>query len=264
MTRRNVATSRVAALLGVGNLVAKSETAEIYDEASGTVIRGNLMAKAEGVSTAKEFMAKNKMKRGENTLKVSTTGGFQRDLCNLQVLDIICGQMDRNTGNFYVSLNESGEVSGLQAIDNDASFGTEEGLGVLKEGGRVDRELFSDDGGMTIPYMDKSMAERVETVDPEMIRFALKDLLKDKEIEAVVNRLNKTKAGIRKNRAERPERFLEDHQWNDDTAQEMVDLDWDAQGKFNTISDRMEQRKHLVRGNYFGKLMNSGSATAVS
>ena len=264
MTRRNVATSRVAALLGVGNLVAKSETAEIYDEASGTVIRGNLMAKAEGVSPGKEFMAKNKMEKGADTLKVSATGGFQRDLCNLQVLDIICGQIDRHADNFYVSLNVNGELAGLQAIDNDASFGTEERLGTLMDAGRYDREVFSDDGEMTMPYMDKNMAERIESVDPEMIRFALKDLLKDKEIEAVVNRLNKTKAGIRKNRAERPERFLEDHQWNDDTAQEMVDLDWDAQGKFNTISDRMEQRKHLARGNYFGRLMNSGSAAAGS
>lgn len=51
MTRRNVATSRMAELLGLGNLIAKSQTVEIFDKASGKTIRGNLMDQAEG----KEF-----------------------------------------------------------------------------------------------------------------------------------------------------------------------------------------------------------------
>lgn len=60
MTRRNVATSRMAALLGVGNLVAKSETAEIYDEATGSTIRGNLMEQARGQMSGNDITAKAK------------------------------------------------------------------------------------------------------------------------------------------------------------------------------------------------------------
>lgn len=76
MTRRNVATSRMAALLGVGNLVAKSETAEIYDEATGSTIRGNLMEQARGQMSGNDITAKAKEdKKNDHLFKHKRTPG---------------------------------------------------------------------------------------------------------------------------------------------------------------------------------------------
>lgn len=262
MTRRNVATSRVAELLGIGNLVAKSETAELYDEKTGHTIRGNLMEKARGSMSAKDFLAEPCNERNDNSkdVKVNTTGGFQRDLCNLQVLDVICGQIDRHEGNYFISQNEKGELSGIQGIDNDASFGTDEAPSLAKNKGGKQRAIFDiKTGKMTLPYMDKNLAERIKQLDPDMLRFALKDLLKNEEIEAAVKRLEHTKKAIETTQQEEPERFLEDNQWNDDTAQEMITNAWDCNSRLwnrpkgKSSTDVIDDT--ALHENYFGRLM---------
>ena len=280
MSRRNVATSRVAALMGLGNLVANSQTAEIYDEASGQTFKGNLMEKAQGMSAA-QFL-KNEQKKGKENkswtktdIKVNVTGGFQRDMCNLQVLDVICGQSDRHHNNFFVSTNEAGELAGLQGIDNDGAFGLNEEVSSAKDANRHDRGIYDmDTGEMTIPYMDKNLAERILQIEPDMFRFALQDLLKKEEIEAVIKRLERTKDAILKTKQTEPNRLLKDDEWNDDTAQDMINQAWDMKGKYlnpeeyypadSKEENKGSQAKTLAQQNYFGRLMNSMRLTSFS
>ena len=280
MSRRNVATSRVAALMGLENLVANSQTAEIYDEASGQTFKGNLMEKAQGMSAA-QFL-KNEQKKGKENkswtktdIKVNVTGGFQRDMCNLQVLDVICGQSDRHHNNFFVSTNEAGELAGLQGIDNDGAFGLNEEVSSAKDANRHDRGIYDmDTGEMTIPYMDKNLAERILQIEPDMFRFALQDLLKKEEIEAVIKRLERTKDAILKTKQTEPNRLLKDDEWNDDTAQDMINQAWDMKGKYLNPeeyypADSKEEKKGiqaktLAQQKYFGRLMNGMRVTSFS
>ena len=266
MTKRNVATSRVAALLGLGHLVAKSETAELYDEATGRTLRGNLMEKAAGASSAKEFLKDAKEQApaaaagAQKTTSVSVSGGFQRDLCSLQVLDVICGQMDRHSNNFFVTARENGELTGLQGIDNDAAFGRRETVTSSEDGERHDRAVYDiDSGELVLPYMDRELAARIQQLEPDMLRFALKDLLKDEEIEAAVKRLGHTKAAVDKTEREQPERLLADDQWNDDTAQRLIDQAWESDRGFWQDPDveraKANRGKTLAYENYFGRLM---------
>lgn len=262
MTKRNVATSRVAGLLGLGHLVAKSEMAEIYDEATGHTFHGNLMEKAKGEMSGNDFNKKQKAgrKNGNKDITVNVTGEFQRDMCNLQVLDVICGQMDRHAGNFFVSTNDIGELLGLQGIDNDAAFGRNKQVTSAKLGDRHDRAVYdTETGEMILPYMDKNLAERIIQIEPEMITFALKDLLKDDEIKGVIKRLNYTKAAINKTLKEQPERFLEDKDWNDDTAQDMINQAWEKYGEYTQDPDALHAKyntsKTAARQNYFGKFI---------
>ena len=199
MSRRNVATSRIAGLLGLGKLVAKSDTAEIYDEATGKTIRGNLMDQAEGEEYDK---IKDKLQQSE------ITSGFMRDIMNLQVLDMLCGQVDRHAGNMLYKI-ENGKISGIQGIDNDASFGTNTDAVSGKDGERKDAKVIDDQTGeMAIPYMDDELAVRIEELKGEVVRYVLKDLLKGAEIDATIFRLNVMKKGIKKARIDHPERFL--------------------------------------------------------
>ena len=107
--------------------------------------------------------------------------------------------------------------------------------------------------------MDKNLAQRIERIDPEMIRFALKDLLKDDEIDATIDRLNKTREAIARQRMEDPSRLLEDDEWNDDTAQRMIDDSWEKTGMFFSTDSKAESDRiiddTLLQRNYFGKYM---------
>lgn len=114
MSRRNVATSRMASLLGLEELIAKSQTVDITDEATGRLIRGNLMDQAEGIEYADA---------SEDMINGKVTSSFLRDVTNLQVLDVLCGQLDRHGGNMMYKV-ENGNITGVQGIDNDAAFGT--------------------------------------------------------------------------------------------------------------------------------------------
>lgn len=274
MTRRNVATSRVAALLGLGNLVAESQTAEITDESTGQTMRGNVMKKSRYTTSAAAYRAKHMMTKEEGddkaidegreidmSLNMNVTGGFQRDMCNLQVLDVICGQQDRHFNNLFVGVageKNDEKLSGLQGIDNDGAFGLgDNSLKKRKQGHAA--TIYDKNGNMSIPFMDKNLAQRIEKLDPEMIRFALKDLLTDDEINATIGRLDKTRKAIEKQRMEDPSRLLEDDEWNDDTAQRLIDDSWEKVGRFWLAKNREEATNiiddTMLQQNYFGRYM---------
>ena len=270
MTRRNVATSRMAALLGVGNLVAKSETAEIYDEATGSTIRGNLMEQARGQMSGNDITAKAKEDKKTITFSstkerpdvlLNSTGNFQRDLCSLQVFDNICGQIDRHGGNFLVTKNEQDELSDLQGIDNDGAFGLNENGAFINGQGNTRNAYNIQTGEMELPFLDRAFAERINAVDPEMIKYALKDLLTEREIAAVITRLNSVKKAIS---TMDESRLLRDEDWNDDTAQTLIDQAWKANQRFNELDNDPNTKSQtaleklnqsVLYENYFGELM---------
>lgn len=255
MTKRNVATSRMAALIGLEHLVAKSQEVEIFDEATNRTLRGNLMEKAEGMQMRDEFTRAYKEARGKGTA-VRVSGSAQRDIVNLQVLDVLCGQMDRHSGNIMVKLDRQTPVSeenpltgeetitGIQGIDNDAAFGTNTDVLNAKDRNRHDRRVYDPETGkMTLPYMDKNLAERILELRPEVVRFALTGLITEPEIDAALQRLKLMQKAIRNTSKEQ---FLEDDQWNDETAYTMFKQNWESEGKLYNQQDA-ERDKLLAK-----------------
>lgn len=248
MSRRNVATSRVAELLGLGNLVARSWTAEIYDKATGKTIRGNLMDQAKGVAHKEVEM---KLKNGEYS------AGFMRDMMNLQVLDMLCGQVDRHAGNImFRTDHETGLVSGIQGIDNDAAFGTGVDAASAKARSRKDARVFDPKSlEMVIPFMDAKLARRIEELDEQMLKYVLYDLLTEAEVKAALQRLKLLKDGIRKAKEEQREgRFLENEEdWMAVNAgQKMIDQ-YTAEACYSGTRD--ESDYHWANRNYFGRIV---------
>lgn len=215
---RNVATSRVAELLGVGNLVAKSESVVITDN-YGNSFTGNLMQSAKGGKSAAADAAESKIGEGSNEMskgsknggyqiKTAVSGGFQRDLCNLQILDCVCGQIDRHRGNYLVTQNDDGEMTGLQGIDNDAAFGLNED-NLMADSERSTRSVVNKETGlMQLPFVDADLASRIESIDASALEYILKDLLSAEEIKATVIRFNKIKQAIKNTKKTDPDRFL--------------------------------------------------------
>lgn len=238
MTKRNVATSRFAALLGLDYLVAKSESVEVYDEATNQIIRGNLMEKADGIE-AKKFLPEFKKNHSVGT-SMFATAKAQKDLVNLQVLDVLCGQMDRHDGNFMIQVEGGDTITGIKGIDNDASFGNNVDVVLMDRNGkeRHDRRVYDiENGKMALPYMDKNLAERILVLEPDVIRFALKGLISDREIESAIIRLNMMKKAIATTKNKQPERFLEEDQWNEETAQTMIKQEWKARSLMRGYQD---------------------------
>jgi hypothetical protein len=111
------------------------------------------------------------------------TANFQKALMDLQVLDLLTGQLDRHMGNYIIEV--SGDDVHLTAIDNDGSFGEKNiPLNTLSE----KKDLFQYKG--LPPVMTQSMANSLEQLTPEKLRNALQESgLEQPEIDLAVQRL---------------------------------------------------------------------------
>lgn len=237
VTNRNVATSRMAALLGLSGIVEESKTVNVKDNRTGNTYKGNLMSFAKGkdaekVSRKKAEKYGKKMDNIEDKIKSAQSvfaPSLQKELCSLQVLDYICGQNDRKRGNYFIEKDDIGRYAHVHGIDNDMSFGT--GVDFAKElddlrdvGWAVKmRPVVGRNGELTIPYMDKKLAQNIISLDPDIVRFVLKDLLAPQFIENTVLRLKMVQDAIKKeDKGFNSPRFKEDGEWGADTADDML------------------------------------------
>jgi len=185
MTSRNVATSRIAELLGVGGLVAHSRkmVAHIGDR----TVTGSFMEFAEGTDySSKDYVDQ----RNLSQIDEIETAEFNHDACHLEVLDYICGQGDRHGANMFYKLSEPDEngkrsIVGLQGIDNDLSFGDM-------------ADVVSDKSAnlYTMTFIGKDLADKVRALDRATLEYAVGDLLPERQIEALLGRVDKMKNRI--------------------------------------------------------------------
>ena len=236
VTNRNVATSRLAGMLGLQGVVEESKTVKVRDYASGNIYKGNLMSIAKGDEAAD---AVNKV--GNESKKYGTdidarqkkaqsmfAPTVQKELTSLQVLDYICGQSDRHIHNFFMEKESGTQYAHIHGIDNDSSFST--GTKYDLDGGRTCMNLNKlrtvirpDRNELVIPYMDKQLAKNIVNLSPDMVRFALKDLLGDRYIEQTIKRLQNVQEAIRNEKdGFDSERFRGEDEWNDETADKML------------------------------------------
>ena len=119
---KNAAMYDVARLLGCNRLIAKAVPMVVIN--GDQVIKGTFMEHAEGSDLAN-------LKKDDPIVNMDPNNAvynksLYRDLADLQVLDFICGNIDRHKQNmFYKTEQKNGEpvkITGITAIDNDACF----------------------------------------------------------------------------------------------------------------------------------------------
>ena len=183
LDQRNSAMSVVAGLLGAGSLLARSDSVRCIDK-DGKVIEGTFMDFGKGL----DLKADQSLVRHLNDSPLSNIthrNAVFRSLADLQIIDYLCLNVDRHQGNMLYQVDEAGNITGIQGIDNDSSFG-------CRKCGQAENAA--------LRVISKSMADKVEKLSPEMMRFALRGRgLNDKEVTAAVNRLNDLKSLIRDN-----------------------------------------------------------------
>ena len=173
LSRRNVATSRLATLLGIGDIVAESRTAIIKQ--NGQTFRGNLMEEADGIEAAG-------VGQGRYTEKA------EDQLFILHIFDLLCGQIDRHKKNYkFITETDSEKntmITGIKCIDNDMSFGkltfdkVSPGRNKLPE--LFKRELYA---------LPDAFVKSVLSLDASFARLILADLLEPDELDAFEDRL---------------------------------------------------------------------------
>lgn len=198
---RNVATSRLADLLGQGNIIAKSEKMRLKN--NGMVEDGVVMARAEGLDI-------NDFDKLEKFAKVEDFSDpeFQRQITNMEIMDLVAGQVDRNVGNMFYQMadmeNGKTRLTGVQGIDNDAAFGL---CGVEMCGCKLH----------TVTMVDAGLKENLMKIDRATLEYTFGDILNKPEIDAMESRLGQVKLHLQSVTDMQP------GDWNAETSKELGD-----------------------------------------
>lgn len=222
VSSRNIATSRLAELMGIGDIVAHSE--KMMVKSGDTVMSGCFMEFARGVDPSSSDPREIKKL---NDVEFSLTPSFLKDMTNIEILDYLCNQADRHEKNMFYKLSEPDaqgkrNIIGIQGIDNDLSFGSSEKI-ITKQSKEIEKDMI---------FIDKSLAERIKKMDDRTINYALGDLLPEHQVELVKERLAAFKQHLKENMVE-----LDGDQW---------DLKYDL---VNTPENKLDARgKKYVQG----------------
>lgn len=261
MSKRNVAMSRMADLIGVGSVIARSVNANMtYD---GKEMSGNLMESAVGIDHKDNPLMK------DTSQMDFSSGNVQKQSTQLQLLDIICGQLDRHVDNIFYDFDKENskltKLKGIQGIDNDAAFGKKkditkefanfEALNILHDAKTKKATNFS------LPLVDEQTGNRILELTYEMVQMVLGDLIPKDQIENTWERIKLLKVYLNELKdVKRPDgkssRFVKDNEWGEDTSNEMLydTMGWAGSSKNKDMRDK-DQKERFYKKTYYGRII---------
>ena len=222
---RNVSASRIEKLLGISDVIAKSEYA-ILRRRGLPDVQGALIDNVENGMDWFPFRAMN-----NKTISPS----LQHSLSNLMVFDGLTSQVDRCPLNHSIILSDNTKrvspgdkrrrafslirsqttkpALRVVSYDQDCTFGNIRDLGshFCFPG------LVAADNKLTLPHMDKLFAKRILKVSDNQIRATLFDTLEPEYIEATISRWNQLKSAIKNTAATNPQFLLNASDWSPKT-----------------------------------------------
>ncbi len=184
LTSRNVATFRLAELLGLTDLIPEARKVE-YKEKNGTRRKGVIMSEAKG----SDFYDVHAAVKKKQIARPTCDAGFLLQMNSLQIMDVIAGQVDRHGRNMMMDLGggqQSRFVKGIKGIDNDLSFGK---IPYSVTQSSYSKTVISVDGYCTLAYIDVRLANRIRSLNDAMLDYAFGDLLTKDELSALKERL---------------------------------------------------------------------------
>ena len=184
---RNAAMSTVADLLGLPNLLARARPMKLV-KADGTEIEGTFMSLAKGMDPGN--LPAGAQFIGQESLLATNGNGF-RAIGDLQVLDYLCGNVDRHPGNLCYQFDEFNSFVGGQGFDNDCSMGTL----TLKDGNGMNRLV----GTKRMMAVSERTFERIMQLQPAVLKYALRGYgLSEAELDAAGKRLTSLQTDLRR------------------------------------------------------------------
>jgi hypothetical protein len=131
------------------------------------------------------------VRKQEAGREIPVTGGknpeleasLQEQLLDLQLLDCLCGQVDRHLHNIYIRID--GDTARVTGIDNDMSFGSNTTIWNRK----FDNEFSNGSYSGAPPLMSRKSYEALMALDPDTYRNSLPQGLSEPERDRAMQRL---------------------------------------------------------------------------
>lgn len=194
IAQRNCAMSDVAGFLGFSHLLANSRRVRV--STNGTdYIDGVIMEAAGG-----DCVDLNRLIKDSPYINITekelSNNNIKKSLADLQILDFICGNTDRHSGNYFIRLDSTDprhpKAIGVLGIDNDSSFGD------INDGGMMRLAKLDD-----IKVISVEMKNAIDKMTPEILQTILLPYdLKAAQMTAAITRLNNLKRAIQKKNIE--------------------------------------------------------------
>lgn len=194
ISKRNEATTIMADLLGVSDIMMKSQRVTL--DIDGRKIEGLRMEEVKGKAIRDALGTPEVIGKTPRY-----TPEAVRSLMKMQIFDIICGQVDRNLGNYMVETTFDEEkktilVDHVVGIDNDMAFGVLSYEDLVKGTGpshkvteRKHRNIEDKNGNILIKAIDSEFAERILALTPAVLEVTMGKMLTTEERAALADRL---------------------------------------------------------------------------
>ena len=187
--RRNSGMSAVADLLGKPNLLSRSTDVKFTD-GQGKVVEGTFMDYAQGLDLNSKHKDHYQRIADDPFTGSSKPGAFFKQVSDLQVVDFLCGNIDRHSANLTYVVDDNGKLIGVQGIDNDSS------LGCNVPGEKAQQRL---PGTANMGVISKSMADKIKGMNAAMLKFSLRGKgLTEEQLDCAALRLGQLQEAIRK------------------------------------------------------------------
>ena len=167
---------------------------------------------AEGVDiTAKGERSRRVLDQIDATVHPAS---FYKDMTSMEAFDYLCAQNDRHDRNIFYKLGEPDvqgkrAIVGLQGIDGDLSFGDSEEHRTVSQGFL-----------RNMTFISSSLADKINALDEDTLRYAIGDLIPEKQIQVMMRRVETFKNHMNKNMVR-----IEDDGWelNDYSKDQTMD-----------------------------------------
>ena len=200
MDRRNSGMSAVAEVLGKPNILSRSTDVKFTD-GKGKVVEGTFMDYAQGLDLNSKHKDHYQRIADDPFTGSSKPGAFFKQVSDLQVVDFLCGNIDRHSANLTYLVDDNGKLIGVQGIDNDSS------LGCNAPGEKSQQRL---PGTANMGVISKSMADKIKDMNAAMLKFALRGKgLTEEQLDSAALRLGQLQEAIRKGEEHYKDRDLE-------------------------------------------------------
>ncbi len=199
LTNRNIATRRLAELLGVPELVPATQKVKYKDQNNNKYHYGIIMAQAKGDQL---FKASTNVynKPQENDVPSQFDSSVFLQMNTLQILDVIAGQTDRNSSNIIVEgtvakVDNRRHYLKIKAIDNDMCFGklTYKDIKKRNSPSLLLNTIEDKNGFCKLKVVDKRLYDSLMVLTDEMVDYVFADLLSKNELKALKDRIKGVK-----------------------------------------------------------------------
>ena len=183
---RSSAMSAVATLFGRPQLLARSSNMRFVDQ-KGRTLEGTVMDFSDGIDLNREYEVFKQV--SDDPFSGPDQDKLLKQIADLQVIDYVCGNIDRHAGNLMYLTDDNGKITGIQGIDNDSSFAN-------RYTGKENYNRLVGTDNMNC--ITKSMADKILNMDASMLKFTLRGRgLSEAELSYSVRRLSDLKKAIK-------------------------------------------------------------------